>query len=79
MIPKSSAIHSVFHMMLVCAKETDGNGTTVKTVLFDYQKAFELVDHNVLFKKFVLCLPNCVVKWIIDFLSSRLQQNKLAD
>ena len=30
--------------MLVYA--TDGNSATIRTVLFDYRKAFDLIDHN---------------------------------
>ena len=27
---------------------TDGNGTTVRTLLLDYRKAFDLIDHSIL-------------------------------
>jgi hypothetical protein len=79
-IPKSSTIHALIHMVHVWASETDGNGATVRTILFDYRKAFDLIDHLILVEKLcVLDLPNCVVNWIIDFLSNRLQRTKLAD
>ena len=67
-------------MVHVWARETDGNSATVRTIRFDYRKAFDLIDHRILVEKLcVLDLPNCVVNWIIDFLSNRLQRTKLAD
>ncbi len=64
----------------VWGKETDGNSATVRTILFDYRKTFDLIDHRILVDKLcVLDLPSCVVNWIIDFLSNRLQRTKLAD
>ncbi len=79
-VPKSSTTHALIHMVHVWAKETDGNSATVRTILFDYRKAFDLIDHRILVEKLcVLDLPNCVVNWIIDFLSNRLQRTKLAD
>ena len=60
--------------------ETDGNGTTVRTILLDYRKAFDLIDHSILRDKLCkLDLPRSVINWIIDFLSDRLQRIKLAD
>ena len=29
---------------------TDGNGATTRAVLFDFRKAFDLIDHHVLAK-----------------------------
>ena len=79
-VPKSSTTHALIHMVHVWAKETDGNSATVRTLFFDYRKAFDLIDHRILVEKLcVLDLPNCVVNWIIDFLSNRLQRTKLAD
>ena len=62
------------------AKETDGNGATVRTVLFDYQKAFDLIDHSILVRKLsLLDLPNRVINWLIEFLTDRSQRIKLAE
>lgn len=56
-------------MVHVRAKGTDGNSATVRTILFDYRKDFDLTDHCVLVEKLcVLNLLNCVLNWIIDFL-----------
>ena len=58
-----SMLHHWFH-------ETDGNGSVIKTILFDYRKAFDLIDHSILFGKLSqLDIPRSVANWIIDFLT----------
>ena len=58
---------------------TDGNGATVRTILVDYRKAFDFIDHSVLRDKpYKLELPETVINWIIDFQSDRSQRIKLA-
>ena len=79
-VPNSSTTQALIHMIHHWAKETDGNGASVRTVLFDYRKAFDLIDHNILVCKLaMLDLPNLIINWIIDFLSDRFQRIKLAD
>ena len=49
-------------------------------MLFDYRKAFDLIEHSILVDK--LCsvvLPTSIINWIIDFLSGRFQWIKLAE
>jgi len=56
---------------------TDGNGSTVRTALLDYRKAFDLVDHHLLIAKlFSLGVKPTTVNWIIDFLRDRQQRVK---
>ena len=46
---------------------TDGNGSTVRAILFDYRKAFDLIDHTILIYKLgKLDLPISVLNWIIE-------------
>ena len=60
-------------------KYTDGNGSCVRVVLFDFRKAFDLIDHTILAGKLTkLDLPYGILCWIIDFLKSRKQRVKLA-
>ena len=62
------------------SKETNGNGATVIAILFDYKKAFDLIDHRILVEK--LCRLNLftrIINWIIDFLSNRSQRIKLSE
>ena len=53
-------------------KATDGTGSTIRTLLFDYRKAFDLINSNVLVNKICLLgLPHSIVNWILDFLSNQ--------
>ena len=79
-VPNSSTTQVLIDMVHCWSKKTDGNGATVRTLLFDYRKAFDLIDHNILINKLCkLDLPVSVINWIIDFLTDRLQRIKLAD
>ena len=56
----------------------EGNGSSVRTSLLDYRKAFDLVDHHLLIAKlFTLGVKPTTVNWIIDFLRDRQQRVKL--
>ena len=78
--PNQSTTQALTDMVHCWSKETDGNGATVRTLLFDYRKAFDLINRNILINKLSkLDLPVSVINWIIDFLSDRLQRIKLAD
>ena len=50
-------------------------------VLFvDFSKAFDIIDHNVLFKKFVDCnLPAHLALWSLSFLQDRNQFLKIGN
>ena len=69
------ALNSMVHKWL---QATDGNSATVRVFLFDYRKAFDLIDHSILVKKLKqIKVPNSITNWIIDFLSDRSQRVKL--
>ena len=59
---------------------TDGNGATVGTLLLNYRKAIDLIDHSILVRKLrnQCKLPASIINWIIDFLSDRSQRIKFA-
>ena len=79
-VPKSSTTQALIHMVHHWSKETDGNGATVRVTLFDYQKAFDLIDHKILVNKLCkLSIPTRIINWIIDFLSDRFQRIKLSE
>ena len=79
-VPKSSTTQALIDMVHNWAKETDGNGATARVILFDYRKAFDLIDHSILVDKLGrLDLPNNIINWIIDFLSDRSQRIKLSE
>ena len=78
-IPKSSTTQALIPMIHKWTKLTDGNGATTRVVLFDYRKAFDLVDLTVLAGKLAtLSIPHKIKCWIIDFLKNRKQRVKLA-
>ena len=79
-VPHSSTTQAPLHMVHSWAQATDGISATIGTVLFDYWKAFDLIDHRILIDKLcTLVLPTRIVNWIIDFLSGRSQRIKPAE
>ena len=74
--PRSSATHTLFSMVRSWAEATEGPGSAVRVrvALFDYPKAFDLIDHHILAKKVSLfSMPLFVKRWVIDFLMKRQQ------
>ena len=70
-IPKSSTTQALIDMVHNWAMGTDGNGVTARVILFDYRKAFDLMDHSIFVGKLGrLDLPNNIINWIIDFLTA---------
>ena len=78
-IPNSSTTMALISMLHDWSLGTDGNGATVKTILFDYRKVFDFIDHSILISKLrnQCNLPTSIVNWIIDFSSDRSQRIKL--
>ena len=78
-VPHSSTTQALIHMVHSWAQATEGNSATIRTVLFHYRKALDLIDHRILVDKLCkLVLPTRINNWIIDFLSGRSQRIKLA-
>ena len=76
-VPKSSTTIALISMIHDCTIATDGNGSTVRSIFFDYRKAFGLIDHSILCNKLCdLDLPTSVTNWIIDFFSNRFQRTQ---
>ena len=64
--PRSSATHAPISMVHKSSEATDGAGNVVRTVLFDYRKAFDLIDHFILARKVIqLSVPSFVKKGIL--------------
>ena len=80
-IPNSSTTMALISMLHHWFINTDGNGATIRTILFDYRKAFDFIDYTILVKKLGnLNIPRSIINWIIDFLiSHRTHRVKLAD
>ena len=77
-IPKSSTTQALLSMVHTWTKHTDGSGSAVRVVLFDYKKAFDLIDHRILASKLTtLNLLHSMLSWILDYLKNRKQRVKL--
>ena len=77
-ISGSSTVLALISMIHKWLEATDGNGASVRVLLFDYRKAFDLIDHKILVNKLKqVNIPNSVINWVIDFLSGRSQRVKL--
>ena len=50
-IPNSSTTMVLISMLHSRSLGTDGNGATVRTILLDYRKAFDSIDHSILVRK----------------------------
>ena len=77
--PNSSTTTALISMLHDWSLGTGGNGATVRTILFDYGKAIDFIDHSVLISKLRnRCnLPTSIVNTVVDFLSGRSQRIKL--
>ena len=79
-ISGSSTVLALISMIHSWLKATDGNGAAVRVLLFDYRKAFDLIDHKTLVAKLKMVdIPRSVINWIINFLTDRLQRVKLSN
>ena len=75
-IPRSSTTLAVIHEW---TQATDGTGSAVRVILFDYKKAFDLIHHALLADKISnLAIPRAVARWTIDFLMNRKHRVKLS-
>ena len=76
-VPDSSTTEALVSMIHAWNNATDGNRATVRVVLFDFKKAFDLIDHRILVRKLSgYDIPDPVISWITDFLT-RKQRIKL--
>ena len=78
-VSKSSTTHALISMLHSWLESTDGNGATTRTVLFDFRKAFDLIDHHVLAQELSSYdFPESIMCRILDFLTNRRQRVKLS-
>jgi hypothetical protein len=50
-VPDSCTTYALISMLYTWNKDTDGNGSTTRVMTFDFRKAFDLIDHNILSEK----------------------------
>ena len=54
------------------------DGQSVRTLSVDFQKAFDRIDHTLLFNKLLAYgAHNTMVKWLVSFLQGRIQRVKV--
>ena len=71
-IQRSSPVFALLSMIHKWNEATDGTGATVRVVLFDFKKAFDLIDHHLLLSKLATYdLPQWVYIWIKDFFTGK--------
>ena len=67
-IPNSNTVYALISMIHEWNGSTDGNGGTTRVILFDFRKAFDLIDHHILVQKLkTYDLPSWTIDWIRDF------------
>ena len=77
-VPGSSTPAALISMTHAWYSATDGNGASVRVILFDFKKAFDLINHWILVRKLgSYDIPDAVISWITDFLTSRKHCVKL--
>lgn len=75
----SSTNIALINMLYHWSMWTDGNSSTVITVLSDHRKAFDFIDHGIVLQKLCkLDIQLSIINWVIDFHSNRSQRIKLA-
>ena len=71
-IPRSSTTQALISMIHSWSESIDGNGSTTRVMLFDFRKAFDLINHHVLLHKMMSYnIPRHALAWITDFLTDR--------
>ena len=75
-LPGSSTTLALISMIHNWLRDTDATSSTVRAILLDYRKAFDLVDHNVLMYKLKdLGFKPTVINWIADNRKQRVKLN----
>ncbi len=79
-LPGSSTVDALVYLLHKAFTATDALGTYVRTVLVDYSKAFDHINHSLLITKLeVLGVPSILLEWIASFLNQRKQRVKIGD
>ena len=79
-IPKSCTTHALVSMIHNWYVSSDGNAATTTVVLFDFRKAFDIIDYNILVRKRSdYDLLNHIFSWISDFHVDNTTISEVAD
>ena len=76
----ASTTDALVEMIHIWSEATDKLYNYVTVALFDFSKAFDLINHNTLLVKLKHCdLPPHIRRWIATFLLDRTQQLKIGN
>ena len=74
----SSTTHGLVELTHYVHAELDKPGHHVRALLLDYSKAFDMVNHHILLRKFrEIGTPDCLTRWCAAFLLERQQRVKV--
>ena len=77
--PNFSTIHALISMTQ-WERATGGTSAAVRTVLLDYTKAFDSIDHRILFQQILrLDILYEIQYWVRDFLTDKYERIKIAN
>jgi len=75
-----STVLALTKLCRILFEAADDCGNFIRLVFVDFTKAFDLIDHSVLYKKFVDCeFPTWLTAWSLSFLKDRMQFVKVRD
>ena len=78
MVLNSCTAHALISMLHNWFRDTDGTCSMVRVMLFDFKKAFDLIDHSILMAKLEdYELPPWVLDWIANFLTAKKQLERI--
>ena len=76
-IPGSNTTMALIALVHRWAETVDKEGGCVRSLVTDYRKAFDLIDHNILYTKLQgIGLKPSTLNWIFDFWKESLQRVK---
>ena len=77
-IKNSSTDLALIKLIHCIASAVDDSSSTVRLLLCDFTKAFDLVDHTIVLDKLAdLGVHECLLRWCADFLIQRTQRVKV--
>ena len=62
-VPRSNTTQALISMLHFLTASVDGNGAATRVVLFDYKKAFDLIDHRLLLNKLA---TYDIPQWVLE-------------
>ena len=77
-LPGKSTKDALLQVIEDWTKAIDNN-ESIMAVFFDFSKAFDLVDHDLLLRKLEAYLPEWIIKWVEAYLKNRKQRVKTAN